>query len=77
MAHLLLAAGAAYLGYLGARKTHTAYVNAKSEMYAEQDMYNYYQPSMYHSHSYPGGYYGSHYHPSGYGYQSGYSSGYR
>jgi hypothetical protein len=81
MAELVLAAGAMYLGYKAARKAHTAFNNAKSEMYAEQGMFNSYNPSnTYYSQSYPSGYNGSHYHSNGYGggssYQSGHSYGY-
>ena len=81
MAEILLAAGALYLGYKAAGRVRSAYTNTKSEMYAEQDMMNYYQPSYQYSQPYSGRSHGSYYPSNGYGggssYRSGYSYGYR
>ncbi len=82
MAELLLAAGAAYLGYKAARKVHSAYSSAKQEMYAEQDMINpYYQQTNQYLQPYPGRSNGSYHHSNPYGsgniHRSGHSYGYR
>jgi hypothetical protein len=86
MAELILAAGAAYLGYKAARRVRSAYSSAKQEMYEEQEWGNYYnQPDYYNQqynyHQYPNGssnnYHHSHRHHSGYSYPSGHSYGYR
>ena len=71
MAELVLGAAALYVGYKAAKRVRRAYTGAKSELYAEQDMYNYYPQS------YPSGYHGSYYQPNIYGYRNGYSYGYR
>ncbi len=82
MAALLLAAGAAYLGYKAARKVRSAYSSAKQEMYEEQDMVNpYYQRTNQYLQPYSGGSNGHYRHssPNGSGniHRSGHSYGYR
>ncbi|CAF4951863.1 unnamed protein product, partial [Rotaria sp. Silwood1] len=65
---LLLAAGAMYLGWQGARKARWAYNSALGEMYAEQYGNYYSQPYGYGSQGYsysPSGSYGSYHHSGG------------
>jgi hypothetical protein len=70
MAEILLAAGAAYLGYKAAKRVHRAYVGARSEMYAEQ-MSSYHPSQMHHNRS-------GYHHSNGYGgYPNVYAYGYR
>jgi hypothetical protein len=71
MAQMILAAGAAYLGFRAARKARAAYRKSKQEMYEEQELNNYYTQQYYNS-TQPIGYNGRHHPSSGHANRNGY-----